>query len=150
MRSLIKMSHSDLSEKMYREHILELYKNPSNFGEIKNPTHEHTETNSLCGDEITVQLIVKNNKIKDVKFNGSGCVISMVSSSLLTDKIKNMNLEDVKKLDKKDVLKLLNIKINPARLKCALLSLDAVKNTLSPLRQNQRKVTRDKMKGGLS
>ncbi len=144
------MSHNDLSEKMYREHILELYKNPSNFGEIKNPTHKHTETNSLCGDEITVQMIIKNGKVSDVKFNGSGCVISMVSSSLLTDKIKGMKIEDIKKLTKKDMLKLLNIKINPARLKCALLSLDAVKKTLSPLRQNQGKVKRSKIKGGLN
>ena len=96
MKSLIiKMSHDNLSEKMYREHILELYKNPSNFGELKNPTHKHTETNSLCGDEITVQLKVKNNKVEDAKFNGSGCVISMVSSSMLTDKIKNMEIKDL-------------------------------------------------------
>tara|TARA_Y100000296_G_scaffold74291_1_gene92642 strand:+ start:1554 stop:1934 length:381 start_codon:yes stop_codon:yes gene_type:complete len=124
------IKHSDLSEKMYREHILELYKNPSNFGELKNSTHKHTETNSLCGDEITVELIIKNNKIEDVKFNGSGCVISMVSSSMLTDKIKNMKVKDVKKLEKKDILKLLKIKINPARLKCVLLPLDAVRGAL--------------------
>tara|TARA_Y100000034_G_scaffold55831_1_gene68377 strand:+ start:3008 stop:3406 length:399 start_codon:yes stop_codon:yes gene_type:complete len=131
MKSLIiKMSHDNLSEKMYREHILELYKNPSNFGELKNPTHKHTETNSLCGDEITVQLKVKNNKVEDAKFNGSGCVISMVSSSMLTDKIKNMEIKDVKKLDKKDVLKLLKISINPARLKCVLLPLESIRGAL--------------------
>tara|TARA_Y100000310_G_scaffold77162_1_gene73720 strand:- start:5727 stop:6104 length:378 start_codon:yes stop_codon:yes gene_type:complete len=124
------MAHNDLSEKMYREHILELYKNPSNFGELKNSTHTHTETNSLCGDEITVQLKIENEKISDVKFNGSGCVISMVSSSLLTDKIKNMKVKDIKKLDKKDILKLLKIKINPARLKCVLLPLEAAKGAL--------------------
>ncbi len=124
------MSHSDLSEKMYREHILELYKNPSNFGEMKNPTHKHKEYNAFCGDEITVQLKIKNNKVEDAKFNGSGCVISMVSSSLLTDKIKDMKVKDVKKLDKKDILKLLKIPINPARLKCVLLPLDAVKGAL--------------------
>lgn len=122
--------HNNLSEKMYREHILELYKNPSNFGEIKNPTHKHTETNSLCGDEITVQLIIKNNKISDVKFNGSGCVISMVSSSMLTDKIKNMKVKDIKKLEKKDILKLLKIPINPGRVKCVLLPLDSIKGAL--------------------
>lgn len=122
--------HSDLSEKMYREHILELYKHPSNFGELKNQTHEHTEYNSFCGDEITVQLIIKNGKLNDTKFKGSGCVISMVSSSLLTDKIKNMKVKDVKKLCKKDVLKLLKIQVSPLRLKCALLPLDAIKGAL--------------------
>ena len=86
---------------MYREHILDLYRNPSNFGIMKNPTHKKTEYNSLCGDEITVQLLVKHGKIEDVKFNGSGCVISMVSASLLTEKIKDMSTEEIKKLDNK-------------------------------------------------
>jgi len=124
------IAHNRLSERMYREHILELYKHPSNFGELLNPTNEHTEINSYCGDEITVQLMVKNGKIEDVKFNGSGCVISMVSSSLLTDKIKGMKIKEVKKLDIEDMLKLLKISVNPARLKCVLLPLDAVKISL--------------------
>jgi|TARA_Y100000310_G_scaffold70252_1_gene65838 nitrogen fixation NifU-like protein len=122
--------HSGLSEKMYREHILELYKNPSNFGELEKPTHEHTEYNSFCGDEITVQLIIKDGEVNNVKFNGSGCVISMVSSSLLTDKIKNMKIEDIKELDKKEIFELLKISINPGRIKCALLPLNALKGAL--------------------
>lgn len=119
-----------ISDKIYREHIMELYKSPENYGILKNPTHEHTETNSSCGDEITMQLKVENGKIKDVKFQGSGCVMSIVSSSMLTDKIKGMNLEEVKKLGKEDVLKLLKIEINPGRLKCVILPLYAIKNSL--------------------
>ena len=119
-----------IPNEIYREHILDLYKHPSNFGNLKNATHEHTEYNSLCGDEIVVKLIVENSVIKNVKFHGSGCVISLVSASLLTDKIKGMRTGDVKKLDKNDILKLLKIRINPARLRCALLSLDAVKKAL--------------------
>ena len=115
---------------MYREHILDLYRHPSNFGILKNATHKKTEYNSLCGDEITVQLLVKHGKIEDVKFNGSGCVISMVSASLLTEKIKNMSTEEIKKLNKDDVLNLLKIKINPARIKCVLLPLEATKRAL--------------------
>lgn len=115
---------------MYREHIMDLYKNPSNFGIMKNPTHKKTEYNSLCGDEITVQLRVKNGKIKDVKFNGSGCVISMVSASLLTEKIKGMSAEEIKELNNKDILELLKIRISPARIKCALLPLEATKRAL--------------------
>ena len=115
---------------IYREHILELYKNPENYGELKNPTHEKTEYNSNCGDEVTMQLSVKNGKIQDVKFHGSGCVISMVSSSLLTNKAKEMNIEGLLKLSKEDVMKLLKIKLNPARIKCALLPLQALKGAL--------------------
>lgn len=115
---------------MYREHILDLYRNPSNFGILNNSTHKYTEYNSLCGDEITVQLLVKNGKIKDAKFNGSGCVICMVSASLLTEKIKGMSTEEIKKLDRRDILKLLKVPINPARIKCVLLPLEATKRAL--------------------
>ncbi|MBI5803530.1 iron-sulfur cluster assembly scaffold protein [Candidatus Pacearchaeota archaeon] len=124
------MKHNDLNERMYKEHIMELYKSPNNFGELKNPTHRHTEYNSFCGDEVTINLLVNNAKIKDAKFSGSGCVISTVSSSLLTNKIKGMKVEEIKKLSKVDMLKLLKIKINPARIKCVLLPLEAVMGAL--------------------
>ena len=115
---------------MYREHILELYKSPSNFGILENVTSEATEYNSICGDEITVQVLVKDGKISNVKFSGSGCVLSMVASSLLTEKIRGMKIKDVMKLEKKDILKLLKIHIISSRIKCALLSLEATKKAL--------------------
>ncbi len=115
------------SDRLYKEHIMELYKSPRNYGELENRTHEHTETNSSCGDEITLQLEVRDGKIEDVKFSGSGCVMSLVSSSLLTDKIKGMELEEAKKLCKEDILDLLKIKINPSRMKCVLLPLENIR-----------------------
>jgi nitrogen fixation NifU-like protein len=115
---------------MYREHILELYKSPSNFGILENATSEATAYNSICGDEITVQLLIKNKKISNVKFSGSGCVLSMVASSLLTEKIKGMKLESVMKLEKKDILKLLKIPIISSRIKCVLLPIQATKKAL--------------------
>ncbi len=110
--------------------ILELYKNPQNFGLIENPTHENTQVNSTCGDELTIQLKVKDNIVRDAKFQGSGCMISMVSASLLTNKIKKMDTEDIQKLNKQDILELIKVELNPSRVKCALLSLDAIKNSL--------------------
>lgn len=127
---MTKEKHEPIPEDMYKEHVLELYKSPSNYGVLKNPTHERTEYNSICGDEITVQLYIKEDIVKDVKFSGSGCVISMVSSSLLTDKIKGMKVEDVKKLKGQEALDLLKIKLNSGRIKCALLSFEAVKGVL--------------------
>ena len=115
---------------MYKEHILELYKSPSNFGALKKPTHEKTEYNSVCGDEITVQMFIKDEKIKDIKFGGSGCVISMVAASMLTDKIKGMKISDIKNMKGEDVLGMLNMKLNLARVKCALLAFEAVKGAL--------------------
>lgn len=116
-----------ISDKIYREHIMELYKSPRNYGILENPTNEKSETNSSCGDEVTIQLIVENGKIKDAKFHGTGCVMSLVSSSMLTDKIKGMYLEEAKKLSKDDILKILKIKINPSRMKCVLLPLEALR-----------------------
>ena len=118
-------------DKMYKEHIMELYKSPANYGKIENPTHEHTETNSSCGDEVTMQFSVKDGKIAEVKFHGSGCVMSIVSSSLLTDKLKGMKVSEALKLSKEDILKLLKIEVNPARLKCVTLCLYATKNSLN-------------------
>lgn len=126
----MKNHKGDLSNRMYREHILELYKNPSNYGNMKNHTHQHTENNSLCGDEIKIQLLVKNKRVESAMFSGSGCVISMVSASLLTEKLKGMKISDVNNINKNEILKIMKIKVNPARVKCVLLPLDAVKNAI--------------------
>ena len=119
-----------MNNQMYREHILDLYKNPLNFGILENPTHEHTLNNPLCGDEITIQLIMEDNKIKDIKFKGIGCAISIASTSLLTDKIKGMKMNDVRKITSKETIKMLGIDISYVRMKCATLCLEAVREAL--------------------
>ncbi|MBI2003989.1 SUF system NifU family Fe-S cluster assembly protein [Candidatus Pacearchaeota archaeon] len=119
-----------MSLEMYKEHILDLYKNPHNKGNLENPTYEFSKNNPLCGDEIKIQIIAKNNKITNIKFNGIGCAISQASASLLTDKIKNMKVESAKKLTKEDILEMIHIPISHARLKCALLPLEAMKGVL--------------------
>ena len=116
---------------MYKEQILELYKNPNNFGELPNFTNEHHEFNPLCGDEIIVQLIIKENKVKDIKFQGHGCAISIASASLLTDKIKNKDVKEIQKLNFEDVKKLLGIDITYQRIKCATLALEALKRAIN-------------------
>ena len=122
--------HDKLSDTIYREEIMELYKSPENYGTLKNPDREHTENNATCGDEITIQLIIHDDKIKDAKFHGSGCVISIVSSSMLINKLKGMNIEEIQKINKDDMLKLFKAKISLGRIKCLLLPLNAVKNAL--------------------
>ena len=124
------MTSENFPDKMYKEHILELYKSPENYGELKNATHRHTETNASCGDEITMQLLVKDGRIADVKFYGSGCVMSTVSSSMLSSKVKGMSVENAKKLGREDIIKMLKINVNAGRIKCVVLPLYAVKNAL--------------------
>ncbi|HVM46337.1 MAG TPA: SUF system NifU family Fe-S cluster assembly protein [Candidatus Thermoplasmatota archaeon] len=109
---------------MYREHILDHYKHPRNFGVLKDPTVDHEANNPLCGDAIRMTFLVDDmHKVKDVKFSGRGCAISQASASLLTTRIKGQPLEEIKKLERDDIVKMLGIPISPVRLKCALLSL---------------------------
>ena len=119
-----------MSLDLYTENILDLYKNPRNKGILKNPTHEFFKNNPLCGDEVTLQFIIRDGKVTDIKFNGVGCAISMASASILTDKIKNLTITEIKKITKDDILDILHIPISPARLKCALLSLDVLRGAL--------------------
>ena len=113
---------------LYRDFILDHYKNPRNFGELPEATHHYHDTNPLCGDEITMYLLVgDDSRIADVHFVGRGCAISQASASILTEEIKGKSLDEVKGIDRDHVLTNLGIPISPARIKCALLSLKALK-----------------------
>ncbi len=116
---------------MYQEQILDHYKSPRNFGTLKNPSVHHHEKNPLCGDELDLYLVIdENKKIADVKINGHGCAISQASASMLSDEIKGKTLDELKKMTKENILELLGIPLSPVRLKCALLSLDTLKNSI--------------------
>ena len=111
---------------IYEEIILENYKNPHNFGTIKDPTKKTSAANPLCGDEIEIAILFKKNKVEEIKFKGRGCAISQASASILTDFVLGKVKDDLKKLDKDFMIKLLGIELGPNRIKCALLSLEAL------------------------
>ena len=113
---------------MYQENILDHYENPRNFGEVNNPTLSVEDSNPLCGDKIGIQIIVDNKGIiKDVKFHGHGCAISIASMSMLTEKIIGKEIDTIKDISKEDILEMLGIPISMTRMKCALLSLKVTK-----------------------
>ena len=112
---------------MYRDYILDHYKNPRNSGELPGATNTYHDSNPLCGDEITMALLIDEDRVKDVRFVGKGCAISQASASILTEEIKGMKLDEVKAIDRQHVLENLGIQISPARVKCALLGLKTVK-----------------------
>jgi nitrogen fixation NifU-like protein len=116
-----------MADQMYREYILDHYKNPRNFGRLEGADISHEENNPLCGDVVGMDFRVTDDVIEDVRFHGRGCAISQASASLLTERLKGMSLADARKIDKEDVLEELGIEISPARLKCALLSLKVLK-----------------------
>ena len=115
---------------MYRDYILDHYKNPRNFGELEGATHTYHDSNPLCGDEMTMQLKIDDGHVDDVHFTGKGCAISQASASLLTDEVKGKPVADAAAFGATDLLDLLGIDISPARLKCAMLSFDALQHLL--------------------
>ena len=118
-------------EMMYQENILDHYKSPRNFGRIENASVHHHEKNPLCGDEIDLFLVIDEDKnVAEVKFFAHGCAISQASASMLTEQIKGKSIEELKKLTKENILEMLGIPISPVRLKCAILSLDTLKNSI--------------------
>src|SRR5436190_8911951 len=118
---------------LYRDYILEHYRRPHNFGVIESPTASFEGSNPLCGDRITLQLGIDHGVVERVGFTGRGCAISQASASLLTDEIKGKPLPQVAAMRGDDVLDLLGIDISPARLKCAMLSLDTLHEALGDL-----------------
>ena len=112
---------------LYRENILDHYRYPRNKGHLDNPDIHYHDVNPFCGDELTLELKVEDDRIVDVAFAGKGCAISMASASMLTEEIEGMTLDEVKALDKDFIVEMLGIQIGPVRLKCALLSLKVLK-----------------------
>jgi nitrogen fixation NifU-like protein len=118
---------------MYQEIILQHYRAPKNFGELAQPDLSGEESNPNCGDHITFQLKLDEAKqsVSEVRFHGDGCAISVASASMLTTKVAGRSLEDVRKLTRDDVLKLVAIPLSPVRVKCALTGFAALGRALS-------------------
>jgi nitrogen fixation NifU-like protein len=119
------MSSADI----YREIILDYYRNPRNFGKLEKYDIDSHDTNPLCGDEIEMQVRVGDGeKIEEIKFTGKGCAISQASASMLTELAKGKQLGWVKELSKEDVFRMLgNPDLGPSRVKCALLGMKVLK-----------------------
>jgi nitrogen fixation NifU-like protein len=113
---------------LYREVIIEHYKNPSYRGRLNPYDISFEDSNPLCGDHIVIDLkIDENNKIINARFDGHGCAISQASADLLLESIIGKSVDEVKSLNKQSILDLLGIDLGPVRLKCALLSLKVLK-----------------------
>jgi nitrogen fixation NifU-like protein len=122
---------------LYREVIIEHYKNPSYRGKLDPNDISFADNNPLCGDHIQIDLRVSaDGVVTDARFDGHGCAISQASADLLIESIIGKPLEEVKKLNKESILELLGIELGPVRLKCALLSLKVLKAGVYGLRES--------------
>lgn len=111
-----------------------------NFGEIKDAQIKYKESNPLCGDEYEFHLKLNDGKIEDVRFSGDGCAISKASASLLSERIKEKNMSEVKKMKLEDVVKILGVEVSTARIKCALLPLVTVQKGIQKFEEDRNEV----------
>lgn len=119
-----------MSENIYADELIDEYEHPHNKGSLSDAdVHVHND-NPLCGDELTIYVKVGGGALKDVKFEGSGCVISMGTAGKLTESVKGKSLAEIEALGVPDIVTLIGIDPGPARLKCATLSLRTLKEAV--------------------
>jgi len=119
-------------EDLYREVILDHYKNPRGHGVIEDADARAEGLNPLCGDEVTiyVQFGKDGETIDEVKFSGRGCAISQAATSMLMEMAAGRTATEIAELPKEDLLEEVGIPLSPIRLKCALLGLGVLKVAL--------------------
>lgn len=113
---------------LYREQIIDHYKNPRHRGVLDPHDYTYEDDNPLCGDRIRIDVRVDaDNRVTEAAFSGEGCAISQASADMLTGSVVGKSLDEVRRLTKDDLLELLGIELGPVRMKCALLSLKVLK-----------------------
>ncbi|MFB6103999.1 MAG: Fe-S cluster assembly sulfur transfer protein SufU [Halobacteriaceae archaeon] len=124
---------------MYRQQILDHYKNPRNYGELAAPTFTHEGHNSSCGDDLRfeVALGADEETIEDVAFTGEGCAISQASASMFSEAIKGESVDEVMAMDRDDVLDLLGVEVTPMRVKCAVLAEKVIQDGVELYRSGE-------------
>jgi nitrogen fixation protein NifU and related proteins len=119
-------------DQLYREVILDHYKNPRGHGLMENADAEAEGQNPLCGDEVSIYVAFADDgdTIDEVKFSGRGCAISQAATSMLTEMVKGRSATQVATLPREELLDEIGIPLTPVRLKCALLGLSTLKLAL--------------------
>lgn len=116
---------------IYTEIIIDHNNNPRNFGVLKEFTHHAKLENTSCGDSLEVWLSIdEKDKVKDVKFSGKGCSVSIALMSLVSEEIIGMSIKELTKYDNDNILQELNLKLSSTRKKCASLSVGTLHKAL--------------------
>ena len=119
-------------DQLYREVILDHYKNPRGHGLLEDADAEAEGQNPLCGDEVSIFVSFGEDgeTIDEVKFSGRGCAISQAATSMLTELVQGRSAQEVAALPREELLDEIGIPLTPVRLKCALLGLSTLKLAL--------------------
>lgn len=119
---------------IYQENILDHHRSPRNWGLLDPHDLHATDENPLCGDTLEITLRVdENDRVVELGWDGHGCAISQATASMLGEEIIGKSLDELKQLDKDDVLELVGIPLGISRVKCALLSLKVLKSAVYDL-----------------
>ncbi len=119
-----------MNQSLYQDIIIDHYRHPRQYGSLKKPTNKVDASNPLCGDMLHLEITVSEGILKEIAYTGQGCAISQASASILYEDVIGKKIEEVEKIDKNYLLKKLGIELSPNRLKCALLSVEALKKAL--------------------
>jgi len=117
-------------DQLYREVILDHYKNPRGHGVIESADAQAEGQNPLCGDEVAIFVALDGDKIEDVRFRGRGCAISQAATSMLVEMVRGRTVDEVASMPRDELLEEVGIPLTPVRLKCALLGLGVLKVAL--------------------
>ncbi len=119
-------------DQLYREVILDHYKNPRGHGLLEDADAQAEGQNPLCGDEVSIYVAFgeDGDTIEEVKFSGRGCAISQAATSMLTELVQGRSAQEVATLPRDELLDEIGIPLTPVRLKCALLGLSTLKLAL--------------------
>jgi nitrogen fixation protein NifU and related proteins len=112
-----------MDDDLYRQYILDHYRQPRNHGTLEHPDIHAADTNPLCGDRVAIDLQMDGDRVSEVRFSGRGCAISQASASMLTEQIDGATLDELRAITPQDVFDMLGVEIGPARQRCALLAL---------------------------
>ncbi len=120
-----------MTSSLYKENILDHYKNPRNFKRLESFNKKAFLDNVTCGDEMEVFLKIENEIIQNISFEARGCAISIAAMSMLSEKVKGIKTSEVTKIADDEVLKMLGMEKKTPRIKCALLSIQTLRKALS-------------------
>jgi nitrogen fixation protein NifU and related proteins len=119
-------------DNLYRDFILEHYRQPHNRGVLDPHDLHFADSNPTCGDEMSMTLrLDAEGRVDDVAFDGRGCAISQASASIMTDELRGLTLDELRAIDPKEVVANLGVPIGPARLKCALLGYKVLQGAVA-------------------
>lgn len=124
---------ADDQDDIYHEHILDHYEAPYHKGQMADPSCTHCDRNPICGDQVCLELKLNGDRVQEAWFHGKGCAISQAAASMLCEHIEGKSLNELRDMQAKDMLALLQVRLTPSRQKCGLLGFRVLKTLLYSL-----------------